>query len=76
MVHHKVELGHRKRPSSLPAVKFLSRHEILEVPVISPDFHLVQCSFQEVPPLVQSSHDCQHLFIVDFVIPFGFRKRF
>jgi hypothetical protein len=45
VVHHKVEPGHHKRPSSLPAVKLFSRHEVLKVLVISPDFYLVRCSF-------------------------------
>ena len=28
------------------------------------------CTFNEVPPLLKSSDDCQHFLVVDLVVPF------
>jgi len=46
-----VESSQMQGPTSLTMVKFLGRHEILEVLVVSPDFHQMDRSFQEVPLL-------------------------
>jgi len=46
-----VESSQMQGPTSLATVKFLGRHEILEVLVVSPDFHQMGCAFQKVPLL-------------------------
>jgi len=46
-----VESSQMQGPMSLTTVKFLGRHEILEVLVIGPDFYQMSRFFQEVPPL-------------------------
>jgi len=46
-----VEPSQMQGPASLTTVKFLGRHEILKVLVVSPDFHQMGRSFQKVPSL-------------------------
>ena len=42
--------------------------EILEVFVVHPDFKLQFCSLQIVPSCFKTPNDCQHLFVMDFVV--------
>ena len=51
VMKQEVESSQMQEPTSLATVKFLSHHEILEVFVVSPDFHWMGRSFQKVPPL-------------------------
>jgi len=46
-----VKSSQMQEPTSLATVKFLGRHEILKVLVVSPDFHQVGRAFQKVPLL-------------------------
>jgi len=36
--------------------------------MVRPDLALVFCALEKVPPLLEGSDDCQHLFVVDFVV--------
>jgi len=51
VVKQEVEPSQMQRPTGLTTVKFLGRHEILEVLVVSPDLYRMGHSFQEVPLL-------------------------
>jgi len=51
VMKQEVEPSQMQGPTSLTTVKFLGRHEILKVLVISPDFHWMNCFFQKVPLL-------------------------
>jgi len=51
MVKQEVKPSQMQGPTSLTTVKFLGRHEILEVLVVSPDLYQMGRSFQEVPLL-------------------------
>jgi len=53
-----VEAGEIERPSGLPPVQLLGRHEVLQVLVIRPDLTLVFHALDEVPPLLEGSDDC------------------
>ena len=53
---------------SLPTVNLLGCHEVLYVFVVSPDFKLVLCTFQELPPLFHCTDDRQHLFVMYLVV--------
>jgi len=66
----KVEAGEVEGPSGLPPVQLLSRHEVLQVLVVRPDFALMFRAFDKVPPLLEGSDDCQHLLVMDLVVPF------
>src|SRR5882724_388483 len=69
VMHGEVESGYVEGPPSLTTVEFLCRHEVLQVLVVRPDFNLVVGTFQEMAPVLQSSHDCQHFLVVDLVVP-------
>ena len=47
----KVKASQVQRPPGLVTVEFLSRHEVLQVLVVRPDFYQVASSFQKVPLL-------------------------
>ena len=64
-----VEAGEVERPSGLPLVQLLGRHEVLQVLVVHPDLALVFHAFDKVPPLLEGSDDCQHLLVVDLIVP-------
>jgi len=51
VMKQEVESSQMQGPTSLAMVKFLGCHEILEVLVVGPDFHWMDCFFQEVPLL-------------------------
>jgi len=51
VMKQEVKPSQMQRPTSLATVKFLGHHEILKVLVVSPDFHRMGRSFQEVPSL-------------------------
>ena len=51
VMKQEVESSQMQGPMSLATVKFLGHHEILEVLVVSPDFHQMGRSFQKVPSL-------------------------
>jgi len=65
-----VEAGEVERPSGLPPVQLLGRHEVLQVLVVRPDLALMFRAFDKVLPLLEGSDDCQHLLVVDLVVPF------
>jgi len=71
-----VEAGQIQRPTGLAAVEFLSRHEVLQVLVVRPDFYQVSSSFQKVPPFLQRMDDSEHLLVMDLVVPFHRRQGF
>ena len=66
----------RDNVSGLAMVEFLSRHEVLQVLVVHPDFHRVTSSFQKVPLLFQRTDNSKHLFVMDLVVPFHWRQGF
>ena len=38
--------------------------------MICPDLTLMFCALDKVPPLLEGSDDCQHLLVVDLIVPF------
>ena len=71
-----VKASQVQKPLGLVMVEFLSRHEVLQVLVIRPDFYWVASSFQKVPPLFQHMDDSEHLFVMDLVVLFHQRQGF
>ena len=69
MVDHEVESGKVQRPPSLPPVQLLGRTEVLKVLVVRPNLKLAWGTFKVVPPLFQHMDDCQHLLVINFVVP-------
>jgi len=69
-----VEASQVQGPTGLATIEFLSRHEVLQVLVVCPDFYQVPSFFQKVPPLFQHVDDSKHLFVVDLVVPFHQRQ--
>jgi len=63
------EAGEVERPSGLPLVQLLGCHEVLQVLVIRPDLTLMFRALDKVPPLLEGSDNCQHLLVVDLVVP-------
>src|SRR5271154_1110256 len=61
-------------PPSLPSVEFPSCHEVLEVFVICPDLYRLLGQDEPMSPLLKSSYNSKHLFVMDFVIPLGVVK--
>jgi len=51
VVKQEIEPSQIQGPTGLTTVKFLGRHEILEVLVVGPDLYWIDCFFQEVPLL-------------------------
>ena len=60
----------------MATIEFLSRHEVLQVLVVRPDFYRVPSSFQKVSLLFQRTDDSKHLFVMDLVVPFHRRQGF
>ena len=54
----------------MPPVQLLGRHEVLQVLVVRPNLALMFRAFDKVPPLLEGSDDCQHLLVVDLIVPF------
>jgi len=69
MMECEVEAREVKRPSGLPLVQLLGCHEILQVLVVCPDLTLMFCALNKVPPLLEGSDNCQHLLVMDLVVP-------
>jgi len=70
VVECEIEAGEVEGPSGLPPVQLLGRHEVLQILVVRPDLALMFRAFDKVPPLLEGSDDCQHLLVVDLVVPF------
>ena len=64
-----VEAGEVERPSGLPLVQLLGRHEVLQVLMVRPDLALMFHALDEVLPLLEGSDDRQHLLVVDLIVP-------
>src|SRR6266436_512979 len=64
-----VKPGEVQGPSCLAVVQLMSLSEIGQVFMICVDLKLLIGSFEEVPPLLQCAHNCQHLFVMDLVVP-------
>jgi len=71
-----VKASQVQRPPGLVTVEFLSRHEVLQVLVVRPDFYQVASSFQKVPLLFQRTDDSKHLFVIDLIVLFHQRQGF
>jgi len=69
-VECEVEAEEVERPSGLPPVQLLGRHEVLQVLVVHRDLALMFRTLDKVPPLLEGSDDCQHLLVLDLVVPF------
>ena len=69
MVEHEVKSGKVQRPLSLPLVQLLGHTEVLKVLVVHPNLKLVWGTFKVVPPLFWCTDDCQHLLVMDFIVP-------
>ena len=71
-----VKASQVQRSTGLATIKFLSRHEVLQVLVVCSDFYRVPSSFQKVPPLFQRMDDSEHFFVMDLIVPFHQRQEF
>ena len=69
MVEHEVESGKVQRPPSLLLVQLLGRTEVLKVLVVCPNLKLAWGTFKVLLPLFQCMDDCQHLLVMDFIVP-------
>ena len=69
MVEHEVESGKVQRPLSLLPVQLLGHMEVLKVLIVHPNLKLAWGTFEVVLPLFQCADDCQHLLVMDFVVP-------
>ena len=69
-VECEVEAGEVERPSGLPPVQLLGCHEVLQVLVVCPDLALMFRALDKVLPLLEGLDDCQHLLVVDLLVPF------
>jgi hypothetical protein len=67
----KVIFTELQRPPGLLPVEFLRGGEVLQIFVVSPDLKLQLTALEVVSPLVKGSHDSQHFFVVDIVVPLG-----
>ena len=63
-------------PLSLPLVQFLGHMEVLKVLVVRPNLKLAWDTFKVVPPLFQHVDDCQHLLVMDFIVPLNRAEAF
>jgi hypothetical protein len=70
MVEREVKIREKQEPSGLSLVEFPSCPKVLQVFVVCPDLQKIFCAFKEVVPLFQSSDDCQHLLVIDIIVPF------
>jgi len=73
-VECELEVGEVEGPSGLPPVQLLGCHDILQVLVVRPDLALMFCTLDKVLPLLEGSDDCQHLLVVDLIVPFDGRQ--
>ena len=71
-----VKASQVQRPTGLATIEFLSRHEVLQVLVVHPDFHQVPSFFQKVPLLFQHVDDSKYLLVMDLVVLFHQRQEF
>jgi hypothetical protein len=69
MMQDEVESGEEQGPSSLPPIKLLGCHEVLQIFVVGPNLTLVFTSLHKVPPLFQHPNDGEHLLVVNLLIP-------
>ena len=69
MVECEVKSGKVQRPPSLLPVQLLGHTEVLKVLVVHSNLKLAWGTFKVVPPLFQCADDCQHLLVVNFVVP-------
>ena len=69
MVKFEVKAGQIERPAGLLAVQLFGGHKIFKILVIRKNLESVFRSLYEVSPLLKRSDDCQHLLIVDLIIP-------
>ena len=65
-----VKVSQVQRLTDLATIEFLSRHEVLQILVVRPDFYQVPSSFQKVPPLFQHADNSKHLLVMDLVVLF------
>jgi hypothetical protein len=68
VMHPNVTSEEVQQPLGLKMIEFLCQHEVLQILVVGPNLKLVFCTFQEVLPLLQSAHDCQHLIVMDVIL--------
>ena len=76
MVEHEVKSGKVQRPLSLPLVQLLGHTEVLKVLVVRPNLKLTWGTFKVVPPLFWCADDCQHLLVMDFIVPLNGAEAF
>ena len=76
VVEHEVGSGKVQRPLSLLLVQLLGCTEVLEVLVVHPNLKLVWGTFKVVLPLLQCMDDCQHLLVMDFIVPLNRAEAF
>ena len=71
-----VKAGQVERPASLAAVKFFHHSKVFQVLVVCPDFDTMPCAFEEMPPLFESSDDCQHFLVMDLIVSLDWGEAF
>ena len=68
-MEREVKAGEVERPSGLPLVQLLGCHGVLQVLVVRPDLALMFHALDKVLPLLEGSDDCQHLLVLDLIVP-------
>jgi len=63
-----VKPGEVQGPLCLAVVQLVGLSEVRQVLVICVDLKLLIGAFKEMPPLLQCTHDHQHLFVMDLVV--------
>src|SRR6201991_2730288 len=58
MMQAKVKSRQIQGPSGLPSIEFLGSHEVFQILVVCPNFKLMLCAFQIMPPFLKSPDDC------------------
>ena len=52
------------------AIELLHYLEVLEVLVVYPNFELVPCALEEMPPLFKGADNGKHLLVMDLIVLF------
>jgi len=64
-----LKTGEEQRPAGLAGIEASRRMDILQVPVIGPDYEGEHRSLQPVPPLLQGQLDRQQFTVANVIIP-------
>ena len=63
-----IESREEKGPPCLPPVEILRRPEIFQIFVIRPDLNWMLGAFEEMAPLLKTSHHCKQLLVMHLIV--------